>query len=214
MPYRAVIFDLDGTLIDSERHNLVAWKAACARYGYELTEEFYHSLVGLGRATTDHRFREQFAGCDVGLLRQARREIFFHAWDNGSPVPRKHGLDDLLAWLDQRGILQAVATSSARVEAEAKLTRAALRFPVVVCGDEVPVGKPDPDIFLEAARQVGVPPGECLVVEDSPYGVVGAVRAGMDVVFIPDLLVADEETARLARVLGSLAEVPQLFARS
>ncbi len=211
MAYRAVLFDLDGTLIDSERHNLVAWRAACAHHGFALSDAFYHSLIGLSKVKADERLQEEFGpGCDVVALRETRREIFYHAWDNGSPVPWKPGLDSLLPWLEQRGVGRAVATSSSQPEAFAKLTRARLveHFSVVVCGDEVPAGKPAPDIFLEAARRLDVDPSRCLVVEDSPWGVLAARRAGMEVVYIPDLLGPEGVEAR---VLASLAELPVLF---
>ncbi len=211
MAYRAVLFDLDGTLIDSERHNLVAWRAACARHGFALGDAFYHSLIGLSKVRADERLQEEFGpGCDVVALRETRREIFYQAWDNGSPVTWKPGLDDLLPWLEQRGIHRAVATSSSHPEAFAKLTRAGLveHFSVIVCGDEVPAGKPEPDIFLEAARRLDVDPARCLVVEDSPWGVLAARRAGMEVVYIPDLLGPEGVQAR---VLESLADLPSLF---
>lgn len=213
MSYRAVLFDLDGTLIDSERHNLVAWKAACSLHGFELTDAFYHSLIGLSKAESDQRLREQFLGCDVQRLRLDRKDLFYGAWDNGSPVPWKPGLSEVLSFLERHSIRRAIATSSSRPEAEAKIVRAGLErhFSVVVCGDEVPAGKPEPYVFLEAARLVGIPPAECLAVEDSPWGVLAAQRAGMDVVFIPDLIGPDQETARQARVLDSLAELPSLF---
>ncbi len=211
MRYRAVIFDLDGTLIDSERHNMLAWRSACAQHGYELTDAFYHGLIGLSRVNADAQISTQFVGCDVQVLRAARKEHFYATWHLG--VPLKPGLDEALEWLSSRGIPVAVATSSWRGEADTKLKLSGLteHFPVVVCGDEVAAAKPEPDLFLEAARLLGVPPGECLAVEDSPWGVVAAVRAGMDVAFIPDLVDADAETAGRARVLRSLADLTTLF---
>lgn len=210
MPYRAVIFDLDGTLIDSERHNLEAWRLACRQHGYELEDAFYHSLVGLTRVRADERLREEFAGCNLEELRAARKHHFYHSWDSGALVRWKPGLEVLLDFLDSRLIPRAVATSSVRTEAVEKLARSGLteRIPVVVCGDEVAAGKPAPDIFLEAARRLGMPPAECLAVEDSPWGVQAAESAGMHVVFIPDLVPASRG---MTRVLSSLAEITGLL---
>lgn len=205
---QAILFDLDGTLIDSERANLAAWQEAAARFGLELTDRFYHSLIGLSRERSDQRLREFFGGeCDVDRLRATRREIFYANWDGGRPVAPKPGLEALLDWLNHQGIASAVATSSSRWEAEAKLSRSRMHFSVMVCGDEVASAKPEPDVFLEAARRLGKAPAHCLVVEDSLWGVEAARRAGMAAVFIPDLIGPDEATRAYARVLSHLGEL-------
>ncbi|MEW6279320.1 MAG: HAD family phosphatase [Candidatus Eremiobacterota bacterium] len=209
--HRALIFDLDGTLIDSERWNVPAWQAAARHFGYTLTEAFYRTLIGLSRLESDRRILQEFGpDCPVLDLREKRREIFYAAWDAGDGPPWKPGLRELLAWLEGSPLRTAVATSSSRPEAEAKMLRSGLldRFPVVVCGDEVARAKPAPDLFLAAADRLEVEPLACLVVEDSPAGVEAARAAGMPVVFIPDLVAPDPRVEALSlAVLPSLEEL-------
>jgi HAD superfamily hydrolase (TIGR01509 family) len=125
-------------------------------------------------------------------------------------IALKPGLLDLLAWLDAEGIPKAVATSTRKLRAHDKLERTDLagRFAAIVCGDEVPRGKPAPDIYLEAALRLGIAASECVALEDSEPGFTAALAAGMMVIMVPDL--GTPSAALLARaplVLASLAEV-------
>ena len=126
----------------------------------------------------------------------------------------KDSLDQLLPYLQKREFKRAIASSSLKAELDHKLERSQLleHFPVRVAGDEVAAGKPQPDVFLEAARRLDIAPELCLVVEDSIMGVIAARAAGMSVVFIPDMIPPDERVRRdCLAVLASLGEVVQLL---
>lgn len=206
--YQALLLDFDGTILDTERHNLVAWQEAAIQVGISITGEFYQTLIGLTKSDSDVLFRRHFGeDSPVDHWRGLRRAAFYRLWDEGRGPAWKPGLDTLLAELERRSFKRAIASSSLRFELDHKLERAGLlqHFPVRVSGDDVAAGKPSPDVFLQAARLLAVKPRHCLVVEDSPLGVQAARRAGMDVVFVPDMVEADENVRQ-----ASLAVVPSL----
>ena len=130
-------------------------------------------------------------------------------------IALKPGLLDLLDWLEARRIPKAVATSTRRDRAQAKLARTALlpRFVALVGGDEVARGKPEPDIFLAAAARLGEAAQHCLVLEDSEPGVRAALAAGMTPIMVPDLHAPSDDLVALEPlILESLAEVPAQLA--
>ena len=125
-------------------------------------------------------------------------------------ISLKPGLDDILDLLDERGVAAAVATSTRRERARAKLDRVGLlhRFAALVGGDDVARGKPAPDIFLAAAERLGVAAGDCIVLEDSEPGIIAAAAAGMTPVMVPDLHPPSAELLLLEPlVLASLSAV-------
>ena len=199
----ALIFDLDGTLIDTERHNLKAWTEAGRQLGYTLELDFYRSLIGRRAEDTDRRLLQRFgAECPVPEWRALRRQLFYQWWDEGHGPGWKPGLEKLL---EHSPLPRAVATSSLEVEARDKIRRSRLQdhFPHLVAGDQVERGKPAPDLFLKAAELLGMPARHCLVVEDSPLGMEAAEAAGMQAVFIVDLVAPRPGD----RVLASLAQL-------
>jgi HAD superfamily hydrolase (TIGR01509 family) len=205
----AVVFDMDGLMLDTESINRQAWQRAAEDLGFELDDEFYLSL--LGRTTVD---------CESLVLRRlgtefpmdefrTRRRRFWKAQVEGAGIAAKPGLLDLLSFLDGQRLRLAVATSSHAAAAESSLRSAGVRdrFGIVVTGDQVARGKPAPDIYLEAARQLGVESPECVALEDSDSGVRAATAAGMTTVMVPDLKPPSAESrARAFRVVASLYE--------
>ncbi len=175
----AVIFDCDGTLVDSEPLARTAWERALAPYGYELTDADAESSVGLPYPRVHAYFAEradlpaaepfwaEFSGELFALI-----DSELAPFDDAVGAARE---------LRTRGIPVGVASSSPRDRLERTLRRAGLldAFDVVVAGDEVTNGKPAPDMFLLAAERLGVAPDQCIVIEDSPPGVQAGVAAGM-----------------------------------
>jgi HAD superfamily hydrolase (TIGR01509 family) len=175
----AVIFDCDGTLVDSEPLARLAWERSLAPYGYALTDADAEACVGLPYP----RVHEYFASrvtlpAAEPFWTEFSGELF--ALIDTELAPFDDAVDAARE-LRSRGVPVAVASSSPRERLERTLGRAGLldAFDVVVAGDEVEHGKPAPDMFLLAAARLGVRPGTCIVVEDSPPGVQAGRAAGM-----------------------------------
>lgn len=212
MNIQAIIFDMDGLMLDTEPLYRIAWKRASAECGFELTDEIYKSLVGRGRKdavkTLAETFGPEFPPEKFRALAARYEEEKFA----GPRMPKKPGLDQLLAFLEQRNLPLAVATSTERRLTLPRLARTGLlsRFEVVATGDEVSRGKPFPDLFLLAASRLGVEPSSCLVLEDSEAGVLAARAAGMQVFQVPDLVEPSAEARRAANgVFHSLCDVKE-----
>lgn len=208
--YSAAIFDLDGLILDTEGISLAAWKKALADFGFEFDERLYRKIVGLKTQDIEQLFYS-FYGLHFPLQKVSQRRLeYIYEYIDEHGIKVKPGLVELLAFLDKIKLLKAVATSSSRAAAIRKLTVSNLagRFDAVVCGDEIDNGKPAPDIFLEAARQLQTAPKRCLVFEDSENGIRAGRTAGMTVIMIPDFTPPSDEAVRLAhRVFPSLYEV-------
>jgi HAD superfamily hydrolase (TIGR01509 family) len=203
----AVVFDMDGLMLDTESINRLAWQRAAEDLGFALDDEFYLSL--LGRTTVDcESLVMQLCGAEFPMDEfRTRRRRLWRAQVEGTGIAAKPGLLELLSFLDTQRILLAVATSSHVLAAESSLRSAGVRdrFDVVVTGDQVARGKPAPDIYLEAARRLGVESVDCVALEDSDNGVHAAVAAGMTTVMVPDLKPPSTESlARAFRIVASL----------
>jgi HAD superfamily hydrolase (TIGR01509 family) len=211
----AVIFDMDGLMLDTEPFYKAAWQAASATLGYPLDDSGYTRMVG--RPTQDCE-RELVTTFGSAFPIDRFRVLWPTLWQaevaaNG--IQQKPGLREFLAFLDTHRLPVAVATSSEADYAALSLRHAGLdgRFDVIVTGDEVACGKPAPDIYLEAARRLQVDPTICLALEDSEAGILAASRAGMRAVLIPDWVPPSEPAMAVAfRVLGSLREAQSLVA--
>ncbi|EYD74517.1 hypothetical protein Rumeso_03813 [Rubellimicrobium mesophilum DSM 19309] len=190
MPARfdAVVFDLDGTLIDTESLCNLAGVEACANLGFPLTLAFFESLAGI-----DDRTRATMIEEHVG--QPVEYAAFLAEWDRlctlrfAEGIPVKAGAVELLEALEAAGVPVALATSSRRGPAEEKLAAIGLghHFRTVVTFDDVAAPKPAPDPYLLAAERLGVAPARCLAFEDSETGARAAHAAGMTVVQVPDL---------------------------
>ena len=185
----ALIFDMDGTLLDTERLSREATFITCAQLGFEMTSAQQLSLVGNAKEDEDAKLIGYF-GSDFPLdiyYSSCRSKVQKHC-EMG--VPLKNGARELLHYLCERNIPVGVATSTSREETLIRLLRAGVAelFDVVVTRTDVSRGKPHPETFLAAAKELGVRPQYCLAVEDSYLGVRAAVAAGMPTIMIPDLL--------------------------
>lgn len=205
-----VIFDMDGTMFDTERMWATFWEPALAALGLPYREGLAEAARGTAGVTTRNVVR-QFYGpdCDaeaiVDSLHRVADEVFFSA-----PVPKKPGLDALLAWLKARHIPMAVASSSREAMIRHNLDVWGLTqdFTTIVSGQHVAHSKPDPEIFLLTAQKLDVEPSRCLVLEDSYNGVRAGATGGFVTVMVPDLVPADDEMKRLYTMeCASLEEV-------
>jgi HAD superfamily hydrolase (TIGR01509 family) len=175
----AVIFDCDGTLVDSEPLARTAWERAMAPYGYAVTDADAEACVGLPFPRVHAYFAERAAVPDADAMWTEFSGEMFALID--SDLVLFDDAVDAARSLRERGVPVAVASSSPRERLQRTLGRAGLldAFDVVVAGDEVEHGKPAPDMFLLAASRLGVEPAACVVVEDSPPGVQAGRAAGM-----------------------------------
>lgn len=207
---RAVIFDLDGTLIDTEKYYRVFWAKALAEFGYHMTDEQALSMRSLGRPFAPARLKGWFGEeLDYVKVRQRRREMMEECLDREG-IQRKPGALELSACLRRDGITTAIATATdpERAEKYLKMTGLDGCFDKVISAVMVAEGKPSPQIYLYACEQLGLKPEECMAVEDSPNGVLAAYRAGCRTVMVPDQTEPDGELKKyLCAVADSLEEV-------
>jgi HAD superfamily hydrolase (TIGR01509 family) len=211
---QAIIFDMDGLMLDTERIALRVLAEAAQSLGYPWREEIGLAMVGLNARDSDVVLQKylgpEYSADHLRELFTARYEVVIAS----EIIPLKAGLLGLLDWVESQTLVKAVATSTHKSRAIFKLGRAGIasRFDVVVGGDEVSRGKPAPDIFLATAAALAVSPENCLVLEDSAPGVCAALAAGMQVIMIPDMLAPTAEVMALGHsVCASLIEAQRLI---
>jgi len=210
---QAVVFDMDGLLVDTENVVFAAMQAAAQGLGSEMSFDLFKRLVGLPAISSDLIVREHF-GEDFDLA--AWRGRVSHHFDEiaGAGVALKAGVVELLDALDALGLPRAIATSSTRGAVEHSLGPHGLvdRFGAVISRELQTHHKPHPDPFLKAAQALGVDPALCLALEDSHNGVRAAAAAGMMTVMVPDLLDPTEEMHDLAlHIAADLHEVRSML---
>lgn len=195
----ALIFDMDGLLINSERIVQRAWKLAGPVIGYEGIEEHIYPLLGANVKKREAYFREQF-GEDFPMERfNAVNKAFFYDIVEKEGLPLKPGVIELMEAAKKCGLKIGLATSSRQEYAKEILSKVGIwhYFDGAVFGDQVTKAKPDPEIYLLACGKVDVTPEHALALEDAPAGIRSATSAGMRVIMVPDLVQPDEEIRKL-----------------
>jgi HAD superfamily hydrolase (TIGR01509 family) len=196
MNFTTTIFDMDGTLFDTERIALDAWQTAFREQGAEVPRQALEAVIGVdGKGTK--AFLSRFVPAGVGIEDLTKRTVAVmnrHIEQHGFPV--KVGAVELLAYLKARGATIGLATSTSTDRAQSNLKRAGLAgyFRAVIGGDQVERGKPHPDIYLKALAVLGAAPADAIALEDSDYGIQAAFAAGLRVIHIPDIKRIEAET--------------------
>ena len=195
MGKKAVIFDMDGVIFDTEKVYLDIWTEVFEKYGYKMTKELYVTVMGTGRKNVIKTFLENF-GDDLPIEKmyeEKDNQLFYRIENQG--ISLKEGVKELFSMLKEKDYKIALATSAKKERVEKQIKDKWLKesFDAIVCGDDVEKGKPSPDIFLKAAKEIDVEPENCFVVEDSPAGIKAAFSGGMKGIHVEDLKVADEE---------------------
>jgi HAD superfamily hydrolase (TIGR01509 family) len=211
MSARAVIFDMDGLLIDSERVILDCWRSVAAEQALPLDDALWLSMVGMHDAACTELLVRLLGPAKAERLNSDCKDRYDLLVEKGLPL--KDGAVGLLQELSTRGVPLAIATSTRRERALLKLARCGIDhyFGALATSSDVAHPKPAPDIYLLAAKRLGVSPENCTALEDSEMGVRAAHAAGMTVIQVPDLVPASDLTRSLAQVVASLHEVRPLL---
>lgn len=216
---RALIFDFDGLILDTELPDYQAWQEVYQSYGVSLPLEKWGSIIG-GNAESDfepHEYLESLVGrpVDREQIWVTRRKSYLEHLESQPVLP---GVMDYLTDAKQRNLGLAVASSSPENWVEGHLTRLELRayFDVVVTADDVVHTKPSPELFLLAAQKLKADPAKTIVLEDSPNGIKAAKRAQMFAVAVPNMVTAQLDLSEADLRLNSLSEMPlnDLIARA
>lgn len=196
-----VLFDMDGLMFDTERLGTRAWMEVGRRHHIPITEDVLNTMRGRVLSDCIRIFKENYGeDFDFWGLRKERTVLFESYLQQGMPI--KTGLRELLAYLRENQIKISLATSTDRRTAERYLDMAEIKgyFDVLLCGDMVTHGKPDPEIYIKAVSALGERPENCLVLEDSVLGVYAGYRAGCHVIMIPDMVEPGEEERQRAEL--------------
>jgi HAD superfamily hydrolase (TIGR01509 family) len=215
-PVEAALFDMDGLLLDTEALYMQAMQAAARTLKRDMPLAFCHSMVGIPGKECNRMIAELYGeGFSIDEFRGHFSTRIRELLDEHIPV--KPGAIELLEFLEARGVPRAVATSAGRTTAEHHLGRAGLlgRFQALATRDDVAHAKPAPDVYLEAARRLGVMPERCIAFEDSNVGLTAAHAAGTMAFFVPDMVQPlPEVRTKCVRVLNDLYEARRLLEAS
>lgn len=209
----AVIFDMDGVLIDTEKHYNAAWCQAATEAGFPFTRE-HALLLRSCEAKEGEKLMQGIFGpsFDYYAIRERRRELVRERLAQYG-LEKKPGVEETLRFLRAKGIKTTVATATALDITKSHLTTIGVcdLFDSIVSAKNVAHGKPEPDVYLYACEQIGERPQDCMAVEDSPNGIMAAYRAGLRTVMVPDLTQPDEElTKYLYACVNSLSDLCEL----
>lgn len=214
---KAVIFDMDGLMIDSERVTFECYQEVLKDMNLTMDEEFYKTLLGKPTKGIHQRFYDGYGNnfpiADVMKKVHAMMAERFEK----EGVPVKKGLVSLLQYLKENSYKTIVATSSNRDRVDKILKQAGITeyFDDSICGDEVTKGKPDPEIFLKACQKLGVSTDEAIVLEDSEAGIQAGSTAGIRVICVPDMKYPEKQYEEKAyRILSDLNEVKEFLKKN
>lgn len=211
---KAVLFDMDGTLIDTEKYYRMFWPMAMKDFGYDMTDEQALFMRSLGRPFAPAKLKEWFGdSVDYPAIKEHRKELM-EARLKQDGIQVKKGAFEILEFLKKKDVLTAIvtATDMERTGRYLKQTGLESYFDKVISATMVAEGKPSPDIYQLACKELSLKPQECLAVEDSPNGVMSASRAGCKVVLIPDQTQPEPELKPFTyAILDSLDKIEELF---
>lgn len=206
----AVIFDMDGLMIDSEGNQSVSYEKVLREHGVEPQYDAHGVIQVVGMRAVDNwkRLKDKHdLAASVEELMARKKEIYHALLREGVQI--QPGLIELLADLKTKDIKRAIASSSTRGSIDLVIGHLGLHdyFDAIVSGEDVIHGKPAPDIYLKATRLIDVSPGDCVALEDAGEGVAAAKAAGMKVIAVPNLYTEKQDFSEADLVIGSLQEL-------
>ncbi len=210
---KAAIFDMDGTITDTEKCNVEFWIKASKDFGFDVEEEDILYIRSLEAAKSAAYLGSKYEGFDFEKVREVRRR-YMREYVDTHGVEAKPGVLELLTYLREKGIKTALATATRYDHAERYMKDLGFfdLFDKIVCTSMVEHGKPAPDVFLYACECVGERPEDCMAVEDSPNGIRSASSAGCRTVMVPDLTPVDDDLRPLiVAEAASLADLPAMI---
>jgi len=210
---KAIIFDMDGVLFDTEKIYLDVWTKVFDKYGYKMTKEIYCKVIATGRENVKKVFKEEFGeNIPIDKMYKEKDEALYE--EIKKKIPIKDGAYDLLKYLKDKKYKIALATSASKERMEKQLNQSDFKklFDEIVCREDVEKAKPNPEIFLKAANKLKVSPEECIVIEDSSAGVEAAYKGNMTPIHVVDLKEADEKIKRYSyKSFNNLYEIKSYF---
>lgn len=211
---KAVLFDMDGTLIDTEKYYRIFWPMAMKEFGYNLTDEQVLSMRSLGRPFAPAQLKAWFGEeLDYLAIKERRKELM-EACLQEKGIEVKKGAFEILQLLKEKGITTCIATATDLERTTRYLNQTGLMpyFDKIITATMVKEGKPSPDIYQYACAELGLEPEDCLAVEDSPNGVLSAYRAGCKVILVPDQTEPEDEIKdKVYAILPSLDQIKTLL---
>lgn len=215
---KAVVFDMDGVIFDSEKLVIECWKVIADKYGVKNIEAACHECLGVNSTETRQKFLNRYGQDFPYDVYKGEMSKLFHDNYDGGRLPMKPGVVELLQYLKETGVKVALASSTRKAVVEQELTDAGIMkyFDVVIGGDMVTRSKPQPDIFLKACEELGVVPEEAFAIEDSYNGIRAAAAGKLRPLMVPDLMEPTDEMRALSeQIFENLSEVKEyLFERS
>lgn len=198
--FKAVVFDMDGVIFDSEKRVVECWKVIADKYDVPDIEAACRECFGCNQVVAKEKFLKRY-GQDFPYVEYKKEmsDLFHERYDNGN-LPMLPGVVEILTYLKENGKKIALASSTRRASVESGLTWAGIidYFDAIICGDMVSRSKPDPDIFLRACEELGVEPQKAYAIEDSYNGIRAAYRGGLMPIMVPDMMEPDEEMEELS----------------
>lgn len=214
MKFKAVLFDFDGLMFDTERLWQFYNNQANEVFNVNFTEEHRIKIVGKHEQEIRNVLRELFPNLDVDEYREWLREkVYYHQWN--LPVEPKKGLIELLQFIKQNNLLSAIVSGSERKVVDNMLRKndvSSAYFQTMVTGDLKITPKPNPDVYLLACKNLGIKPEEAIVLEDSYNGIIAGKTAGCFAIMIPDTFPVTDEMKQMADlILNDLGEVVEFL---
>ncbi len=212
--FKAVLFDMDGVLLDTESVCKICWNRAAKEFGVENIEKAYCECVGTNTNDTLEILKKYCEG-KVGVEEfHSRTGELFYVVEKEEGLKKMPHVLECLESLKSMGLRLAVASSTRWENVSRQLKAAGIIdfFETITTGDTVKHSKPAPDIYIKSFESLSLSPEDCVAVEDSPNGVRSAVSAGLKVVMVPDQIRPDDEMKKLSwKIISSLKDLPEII---